>query len=174
MATCAATTAPPPKRSLTPASRWPPPSQAHLPAHVTLFKDIEQVGTCYGELTGEYLLAWYHYVRHTRYRPGLYGNTNEQSYDFPRAFCDAVHADRGFARQPLAQDEPEPQIAKPQGTIGPANAPRFRPNVPHCIRPSRVNIWQYGESGDNADYTDADAIVPGTPGLIAPDGRVTN
>jgi hypothetical protein len=112
-------------------------------------------------------------VRQTRYRPGLYGNTNEQFYDFPRAYCAAVHTDPSFARIPLAQDEPEPQIAKPQGMIGPGNAPHFRPNVPHCVPLARVNIWQYGESGDEADYTDADEIRPGTPGLLMPDGRVT-
>ena len=31
----------------------------HIPRGAALFKDIEEVGTCHGELTGDYLDAWY-------------------------------------------------------------------------------------------------------------------
>ena len=31
----------------------------HIPHGAALFKDIEEVGTCHGELTGDYLDAWY-------------------------------------------------------------------------------------------------------------------
>lgn len=148
--------------------------RAGIPARVTLFKDVEEIGTCHGELTSEYLRAWYHHVRATRYRAGFYGNTFRQSWDFPRAYCAAVRADPRFAHDvALAQNQPEPAIGAARGTIGPSNAPRFAPYVPSCAPSGVTRIWQYGESLSSENYTDVDEIVPGTRGLLAPDGSVT-
>lgn len=145
-----------------------------LPRGVTLYKDVEQIGSCYGELTASYLLAWYRSVKPTRYVPAFYGNTTEQSYDFPKAYCAAVARSSGFAREiTLAQDEPEPQIGAARRAIGPANAPHFAPYRPHCTPLRTVFIWQYTESLYADNYTDADEIRPGTHGILAPDGRVT-
>ena len=145
-----------------------------LPRGVVLYKDIEEVSGCHGELTAEYLIAWYRYVRQTRYVPAFYGNTSEQDYDFPRAYCDAAHRNKRFAREiTLAQDEPEPQLGAARQTIGPKNAPRFAPYRPRCAPLAKVRIWQYGESIDNANSTDVDEVVPGTHGMLAPDGHVT-
>jgi hypothetical protein len=145
-----------------------------LPTGATLFKDIEQIGSCSGELTPEYLRAWYRYVLATRYRVAFYGNTFRQSWDFPRAYCAAVRADRQFASDVvLAQNEPEPAIGAARGRIGPANAPRFAPYVPRCAPRGVTRIWQYGESLTGENYTDVDEVVSGTHGLLAPDGSVT-
>jgi hypothetical protein len=145
-----------------------------LPRGVTLYKDVEQVGSCYGELTAAYLLAWYRYVKPTRYVPAFYGNTTEQSYDFPKAYCSAAAAVPEFARETaLAQDEPEPQLGAARHAIGAANAPRFAPYRPRCAPLRIVSIWQYTESRYTDNYTDADEIRPGTHGILAPDGRVT-
>lgn len=148
--------------------------RAGLPPGIVLWKDIEQVSSCSGELTTVYLLAWFRSVDRTRYRAGFYGNTNRQNRDFARAFCPAVRREPDFAaRVPLAQDEPEPQFAPQRGEIGPRNAPRFAPNRPRCAPTSAVRIWQYSESVDDADSTDTDEIRPGTHGLLAPGGGVT-
>jgi hypothetical protein len=148
--------------------------RAGVPARVTLFKDIEQVGSCTGELSAEYLLGWYQYVRKTRYRVGFYGNTHQQDYDFPRAYCAALAAAPQIGGEVgLAQDEPEPAIGAPRRSVGPANAPRFAPYVPRCVPRKVVRIWQYGESTTGDNVTDVDEIVPGTRGLIAPDGSVS-
>lgn len=148
--------------------------RAGIPAGVTLFKDIEEIGTCNGELSADYLRGWYRYVRTTKYRVGFYGNTYRQTWDFPRAYCAAVQDDASFtADVTLAQNQPEPAIGAPQGTIGPGNAPRFAPYVPHCAPPGVTRIWQYGESLSSSNYTDVDQIIPGTHGLLAPDGSVT-
>ena len=145
-----------------------------VPARVTLFKDIEQIGSCTGELSAEYLRAWYDTVRRTQYRVGFYGNSNRQFYDFPRAYCAAVRGDPRLRHDViLAQDEPEPAISAPAGTIGPGTAPRFAPYVPSCAPRAATKIWQYGESTTSGNVTDVDEIIPGTPGLIAPDGTAT-
>jgi hypothetical protein len=146
----------------------------HVPAGAMLFKDVEQIGTCTGELTAEYLLTWYRVGRASPYRVGFYGNAYTQHYDFVRAYCAAVRGHPVFTRDVvLADDEPEPAIGAPAGTIGPANAPRFRPDAPHCAPRAATKIWQYGESTSSANYTDVDEVMPDTPGLIAPDGSVT-
>ena len=145
-----------------------------LPRGVALFKDLEQVGACHGELSGRYVLAWFAQVRKSKYRPAFYGNTTAQDFDFPRAFCAAAATDPGFSsRVVLAQDEPEPDIGDAQNTTGPRNAPRFTPKHPHCTSRAATGIWQYGESISDANDTDIDEIRPGTPGLLAPDGTVT-
>ena len=52
-------------------------------------------------------------------------------------------------------------------------APRFAPYAPNCARREVIRPWQYGQSTTNANQTDVDEIVRGTPGLITPDGAVT-
>jgi len=139
-----------------------------------LFKDVEQVGTCTGELTPEFLRAWFHRVRQTRYLAGFYGNAYTQKYDFVKAYCAAIAHDPQLASEAtLADDEPEPAISAPRQTIGPANAPRFAPDEPACAKPGITRIWQYGESTTGANSTDVDEVLPGTGGLLAPDGSVT-
>jgi hypothetical protein len=146
----------------------------HIPAGAALFKDIEEVGTCHGELTGSYLDTWYRVTRAGPYRPAFYGNAFTQQYDFVRAYCAAAADDPQFRREViLADDEPEPAIGAPRGKIGPANAPPFRPDAPHCAPRSATRIWQYGESLTGANVTDVDEIMPDTPGLILPDGTVS-
>jgi len=147
---------------------------AHIPAGTMLFKDVEQVGTCTGELTPEFLRAWFHRVRQTRYLAGFYGNAYTQKYDFVKAYCAAIAHDPQLASEAtLADDEPEPAISAPRQTIGPANAPRFAPDEPACAKPGITRIWQYGESTTGANSTDVDEVLPGTGGLLAPDGSVT-
>jgi Domain of unknown function (DUF1906) len=146
----------------------------HIPANAMLFKDVEQVGTCTGELTAQYLLTWYRVGRASPYRVGFYGNAHSQHYDFVTAYCGVVPRHRDFTRDVvLADDEPEPAIGAPAGRIGAANAPRFHPDVPHCAPRKATKIWQYGESLTAGNATDVDEIMPDTPGLIAPDGSVT-
>ena len=144
-----------------------------LPRGVALFKDVEEVTGCHGELTAAYLRAWYRVASRSEYRAGFYGNSTTQSYDFPRAYCQAVRADPAFASVMLAQDEPEPALGAARGTIGPRNAPRFAPNRPSCVPRAAVRIWQYGESVSSANVTDVDEIRPGTPGLLLPDGSAS-
>ena len=147
---------------------------AGIPPGAMLFKDVEQVGSCTGELTPTFLRTWFHAVRQTQYLAGFYGNAYRQSYDFVQAYCAAVPEDPQFAAEAtLADDEPEPAISAPRQTIGPADAPTFAPDAPHCAKPGVTRIWQYGESTDNANATDVDEVLPGTGGLIAPDGSVT-
>lgn len=147
---------------------------AGVPTGTTLFKDIEEVGACHGELTSDYLRSWYTTAGHSRFRVGFYGNTYRQHNDFPRAYCATLQADPAFAGQVvLADNEPEPQLGAPRGTVGPANAPRFAPYEPSCAPATATRIWQYGESTDRGNYTDIDLVRPGTTGLIAPDGTVT-
>jgi hypothetical protein len=147
---------------------------AKLPYGTTIYKDIEQIGSCTGELTAAYLDAWYRYARASDYRVGFYGNAYRQNYDFVRAYCSAVKYDFDLAiGVPLANDEPEPAIGAPRGAIGPGNAPKFKPDVPNCQRPGTTKIWQYGESLSNDNATDVDEVMPNTPGLIAPNGSVT-
>ncbi len=145
-----------------------------VPEGAMLFKDVEQVGSCTGELTAEYLLTWWRVTRAGPYRVGFYGNAHSQDYDFVHAYCDVVGTHPVFTREVvLADDEPEPAIGAPPATIGPATAPRFAPTAPHCAPPEATKIWQYGESTSPDNYTDVDEIMPDTPGLIAPDGSVT-
>lgn len=49
-----------------------------------LFKDIEQVSSCRGEPTPDYLNTWYRTLKHTDYVTGFYANAYQQNYDFPR------------------------------------------------------------------------------------------
>lgn len=151
------------------AARW-----LNIPPGVTLFKDVEEVGACHGELTGSYLDAWFLQLQHSPYRAAFYGNATAQDYDFPRAYCAAARHDSLFRREViLAQDEPEPAIGAPRATIGPANAPKFSPDHPSCAPPGVTKIWQYGESLNPDNLTDVDEIQPDTPGLLMPDGSVT-
>jgi hypothetical protein len=146
----------------------------HIPPGAALFKDIEEVGSCHGELTGAYLDTWYRVLRGSRYRPAFYGNAYTQHYDFVRAYCEAADADPRFRSDIiLADDEPEPAIGAPRGRIGPSTAPPFRPDTPHCAPESATKIWQYGESLTAENATDVDEIRPDTPGLILPDGTVS-
>jgi hypothetical protein len=147
----------------------------HIPAGAMLFKDVEQVGSCTGELTAAFLLAWFHALDGSPYRAGFYGNAYRQGYDFVLAYCAAIVHDPDFATHAtLADDEPEPAISAPSQTIGPSTAPPFSPDVPACAAPGITRIWQYGESTTSANATDADEVLPGTAGLLAPDGIVTS
>lgn len=145
-----------------------------LPTGTAIFKDIEEVSGCHGELTAAYLDAWFTWMRATRYRPAFYGNSTNQHFDFPRAFCSAVRRDPALRHVVLAQDEPEPQIGAPRGAVGPANAPPFRPNRPRCAPLAQIKIWQYGESLTADNVTDIDEVRPDTPGLLLPDGSVSS
>ena len=146
----------------------------HIPRGAALFKDIEEVGTCHGELTGDYLDTWYRVTRASPYLPAFYGNAYTQDYDFVRAYCEAAAHDPQFRRDViLADDQPEPAIGAPRGAIGPSNAPPFHPRVPHCAPADATKIWQYGESLTYENVTDVDEIMPDTPGLILPDGTVS-
>ncbi|MEO6886426.1 MAG: glycoside hydrolase domain-containing protein [Jatrophihabitantaceae bacterium] len=146
-----------------------------VPAGVTLFKDIEEVGACHTELTASYLDAWFGLVQHSHYRAGFYGNATAQDYDFPRAYCAAARLDPLFRREViLAQNEPEPMIGAPRGTIGPSNAPPFTPDRPSCAPVIVTKIWQYGESLNTDNLTDVDEVQPDTPGLLMPDGSATS
>ena len=145
-----------------------------LPPGTALFKDIEQVGACSGELTRRYVLTWFRQVGRSPFQPAFYGNSTAQAYDFPRVFCAAAERDPIFAKQiVLAQDEPEPDIGASADTIGPRTAPRFAPKHPSCVSRAAVSIWQYGESISDDNLTDVDEIRPATPGLLAADGTVT-
>ena len=44
---------------------------AHVPTGTTLFKDIEEVGACHGELTSDYLRSWYSTASRSRFRVGF-------------------------------------------------------------------------------------------------------
>ena len=106
--------------------------------------------------------------------PAFYGNAYTQDYDFVRAYCEAADDDPQFRRDVvIANDQPEPAIGAPRGTIGPSNAPPFHPRMPHCAPKSATKIWQYGESLTSENVTDVDEIMPDTPGLILPDGSVS-
>lgn len=143
-------------------------------AGATLFKDIEQIGSCEGELSPAYLDTWYRTVLGGPYRPGFYGNAFRPNYDFPVAYCQMIKADPAAGRDlTLADDEPEPLIGAAPGSTGPANAPRFAPDTPACAPASATRIWQYGESLSAANVTDIDEVRPGTTGLLSPDGAVT-
>ncbi|SHH33175.1 protein of unknown function [Jatrophihabitans endophyticus] len=145
-----------------------------LPTGVVLFKDIEEVSSCRGEPTAEYLLAWHRTLRETHVRTGFYGNAYKPYYEFPVAYCAAVDADRRFAREVvLDMNQPEPRLGAPQGTTGPRNAPRFAPRSPPCAPKARTVLWQYGESIDPANVTDVDQARADTHGMLAPDGGVT-
>ncbi len=146
----------------------------HLPSGTMLYKDVEQIGSCTGELTAQYLLTWYRVGRASPYRVGFYGNAYSQHYDFVHAYCQLVRHHPMFTREVvLADDEPEPAIGAAQGTIGPADAPPFKPDAPYCAPDTATKIWQYGESISSGNLTDVDEVMPDTPGLIAPDGSVT-
>jgi hypothetical protein len=145
-----------------------------VPTGATLFKDIEQVGSCSGEPTAAFLTTWYRTLKNSGYRTGFYGNTHQQSWDFPRSYCAALPMDAGFAREVvMIANEDEPDIGAARNTIGPANAPKWGPQVPDCSLPKATTIWQYGESRSGDNYTDVDQARPNTPGLLAPDGSVT-
>jgi hypothetical protein len=145
-----------------------------LPLRTTLFKDIEQVSSCRGEPTADYLLGWYATMRHTGFRTGFYGNVHKQYYDFPVAYCRALTRDASLGTDVvLDMNEDEPLIGAPRGTTGPHDAPRFDPNSPRCAPRSATKIWQYGESLTAANLTDIDQARPDTAGLLAPDGSVT-
>ncbi len=141
---------------------------------VVLFKDIEQVSSCRGEPTADYLIAWYRTLGGSGYHTGFYGNTFQQDYDFPRAYCAAAAADPVFAASTVIDgNEPEPQLGAPSATIGPAQAPPWAPFVPACSAPSSTVVWQYGESVDAGNVTDVDQMQSGLAGLLRPDGGVT-
>jgi len=90
------------------------------------------------------------------------------------AYCAAIADDEQFATQAtLADDEPEPSISAPRQSIGPGTAPSFHPDAPDCAEPGMTRIWQYGESTTGGNSTDVDEVLPGTAGLLAPDGTVT-
>lgn len=145
-----------------------------IPRGVRLFKDIEQVSSCRGEPTGEYVSAWYRAVRDSDYLVGFYGNSTEPDWDFPTAYCAALALDPRIGTDVVIDgNEPEPQLGAPSGTSGPATAPAFAPFTPPCAPSGSTRIWQYGESVDAANYVDVDEVSPGLPGLLAPDGRVT-
>lgn len=146
----------------------------HVPAGAVLFKDIEQVAACGGEPTADYLLAWYRAMGGTPYRTGFYGNVHKQYYDFPVAYCRAVSRNSSFAADVvLDMNQPEPQLGAEQGTVGPHQAPAFRPHNPSCAKPSQTVIWQYGESIDSDNLTDIDEARPDVHGMLAPDGGVS-
>jgi hypothetical protein len=146
----------------------------HLPPGVALFKDIEQVGACYGELTGNYLYAWYQRVQASHFRPAFYGNSTNQDFDFPRAYCHAISHHARLGRNAiLAQDEPEPAIGAAADSVGPGNAPPFHPSQPNCTPRGTIKIWQYGESLTPDNETDIDEIRLNTPGLLTPNGTAT-
>jgi Domain of unknown function (DUF1906) len=146
----------------------------HIKPGATLFKDIEQIGSCDGEPTAIYLRSWYQALKGSGYRTGFYGNAYRQNYAFPRAYCAVIATDREFATHVvLDANEPEPQLGAPLGTIGPHTAPRFAPDIPWCTPPGVVKIWQYGESTSGENYTDVDQANPDTPGMLAPDGGIT-
>ena len=139
-----------------------------------LFKDIEQVSSCRGEPTADYLYTWYRTLQGTDWVTGFYGNAYTQFYDFPIGYCATVKKHPDFATHViLDMNEDEPLIGAPRGRTGPHNAPRFNPLKPSCAPLSQVAIWQYGESTSPDNYTDIDQMRPGTPGLLAPDGTVT-
>lgn len=139
-----------------------------------LFKDIEQVSSCRGEPSGDYLIGWWQTLRSSDYRTGFYGNTNQQNYDFPVGYCAAVAHDPRFRRDVvLDMNEPEPRIGAPQGSTGPKNAPPFAPFSPSCAARTATVIWQYGESTDQDNYTDVDQARPDLHGLLAPDGTIS-
>ena len=145
-----------------------------LPAGLRLYKDLEQVSSCRGEPTGEYVSAWYRAVKDSDYRVGFYGNSTAPDWDFPTAYCAALQLDPEIGTDVVIDgNEPEPQIGAPSGTSGPATAPDFAPFTPACAPPGSTGIWQYGESLDDANYVDVDEVRPGLPGLLSPDGRVT-
>lgn len=145
-----------------------------IPPGVRLFKDLEQVGSCRGEPTGEYVSAWYRAVRGSSYLVGFYGNSTAPDWDFPTAYCAALALDPEIGTDVVIDgNEPEPQIGAPRGTSGPATAPPFAPLTPACAPPGTTKIWQYGESLDADNYVDVDQVSPGLGGLLAPDGTVT-
>ena len=147
----------------------------HVKPGATLFKDIEQIGSCEGEPTATYLRSWYQATKGSGYRTGFYGNAYHQNYAFPQAYCAVIATDREFATHVILDaNEPEPQLGAPRGTIGPRTAPRFAPDLPWCTPPGVVKIWQYGESTSGENYTDVDQADPNTPGLLAPDGSITD
>jgi hypothetical protein len=146
----------------------------HIKPGATLFKDIEQIGSCEGEPTATYLRSWYQAVKGSGYRTGFYGNAYRQNYAFPRAYCAVIATDRDFATHVILDaNEPEPALGAPRGTIGPRTAPKWAPDIPWCTPPGVVKIWQYGESTSGENYTDVDQADPNTPGMLAPDGTIT-
>lgn len=145
-----------------------------LPAGLRLYKDLEQVSSCRGEPTGEYVSAWYQAVRDSDYRVGFYGNSTAPDWDFPKAYCAALAIDPEIGTDvDIDGNQPEPQLGAPSGTSGPATAPAYAPLTPPCAPPGTTGIWQYGESIDSDNYVDVDEVRPGLPGLLSPDGRVT-
>jgi hypothetical protein len=139
-----------------------------------LVKDTEQISSCRGEPSADYLLSWYRTVHRSGYRTGFYGNVHGQDYDFPRDYCTARHRSARFAADVvLDMNENEPRLGAPKGTTGPHNAPAFKPQFPNCSARSTTAIWQYGESTDSDNYADLDQARPDTAGLLAPDGTVT-
>lgn len=144
-----------------------------IKAGALLLKDLEQVGSCRGEPTGVYVNTWYEVVKTSQYRVGLYGNTTEQTWDFPTAYCAALTLDPQIGADVVIDgNEPEPQIGAPSGTSGPATAPDFAPFTPACAPAGSTKIWQYGESLDAGNYVDVDQVAPGMAGLLAPDGSI--
>ncbi len=57
-----------------------------IPLGALLIKDTEQIASCSGEPSVDYLLTWWRTVRPTGYRSGFYGNVHGQDYDFPVQF----------------------------------------------------------------------------------------
>jgi hypothetical protein len=147
--------------------------RAGIPTGAVLFKDIEQIGSCEGELTATYLDTWYQVLTGSPYRAGFYGNAYRQSNDFPRAYCQLIQTDPAAIDIELADDEPEPAIGAPPGTTGPATAPAFAPDSPTCAPERATKIWQYGESTSHSNNTDIDQVQPDTAGILTPSGGVT-
>ena len=146
----------------------------NLPTGLRLYKDLEQVGSCRGEPTGEYVSTWYRAVEDSGYLVGFYGNSTAPDWDFPTAYCAALALDPEIGTDvDIDGNQPEPQIGAPRGTSGPLTAPDFAPLTPACAPPGSTGIWQYGESLDSDNYVDVDEVRPGLPGLLSPDGRVT-
>ena len=148
--------------------------QLPVPRGAILFKDVEQVSSCIGEPTAAYVDAWYRAARDSGYRVGMYGNSTNAGFAFARSYCQVIATDHRFATEVLLDaTEPEPNLGLPAGVDGPTRAPAFHPDLPPCAKGSSTTIWQYGESVDRDNYADIDQIRPHTPGLLAPDGSVT-
>ena len=142
--------------------------------HAVLFKDIEQVSSCRGEPSAVYMQSWYRALKGSGYRVGFYGNSYQQDYDFPRAYCATVAIDPDIAANVIMDaNQPEPALGAPRDAVGPHNAPAFAPYIPSCSTLAATYIWQYGESTSTDNYADIDQARPGTPGLLAPDGSIT-
>lgn len=139
-----------------------------------LYKDFEQT-QCAGEPSAAYVQSWYQTVASSTYKVGFYGNAFNPNNQFPTAFCAAAAAVPGLvAHVSLSASEPEPNFNSAIGTTGPANAPAWAADTPSCAPAATTSVWQYGEVGSQAgNIADIDEVRPGAPGLVAPDGSIT-